>query len=107
AAQSNSLAMITNYVPGAYYTHDQLHVRGGHQVSWLIDGVSIPNTNIGSNIGPQIDPKDIDTLEVERGSYGADLGDRTYGMFNVLPRSGFERSREGELVLTAGNFYQT
>src|SRR6202140_1670753 len=107
AGQSNSLAMITNYVPGAYYTHDQLHVRGGHQVSWLIDGVSIPNTNIASNLGPQIDPKDIDMLEVQRGSYSADYGDRTYGVFNVAPRSGFERNNEAELILTAGNFYQT
>jgi hypothetical protein len=104
---TNSMAMITDYVPGAYMTHDMLHMRGGHELSWLIDGVAIPNTNIASNVGPQIDPKDIDSLEVERGSYSADLGDRTYGMFNVLPRSGFERSREGELVLTAGNFYQT
>jgi outer membrane cobalamin receptor len=107
AGQSNSLAMITDYVPGAYYTHDQLHVRGGHQVSWLIDGVSIPNTNIASNLGPQIDPKDIDMLEVQRGSYSADYGDRTYGVFNVAPRSGFERNNEAELILTAGNFYQT
>src|SRR4029077_5625450 len=49
ATRSNSVAMITNFVPGAYVTHDQLHVRGGHQVSWLIDGVPIPNTNIASN----------------------------------------------------------
>ncbi len=56
AARTNSLVMITDYVPGAYLTHDQLHVRGGHQVSWLIDGVPIPNTNIASNLGPQIDP---------------------------------------------------
>jgi outer membrane receptor protein involved in Fe transport len=107
AARANSLAMITNYVPGAYFTHDQLHVRGGHQVSWLIDGVSIPNTNIASNLGPQIDPKDIDTLETQRGSYSADYGDRTYGVFNVAPRTGFERNNEAELVLSAGNFYQT
>jgi outer membrane cobalamin receptor len=107
AGQSNSVAMITNYVPGAYTTHDQLHVRGGHQVSWLIDGVSIPNTNIASNLGPQIDPKDIDTLEVQRGSYSADYGDRTYGIFNVAPRTGFERDNQAELILTAGNFYQT
>src|SRR6202030_2435556 len=107
AARTNSLAMITDYVPGAYFTHDQLHVRGGHQVSWLIDGVSIPNTNIASNLGPQIDPKDIDTLEVQRGSYSADYGDRTYGIFNVAPRTGFERDNQGELILTAGNFYQT
>jgi len=107
AARANSLAMITNYVPGAYSAHDQLHVRGGHQVSWLIDGVSIPNTNIASNLGPQIDPKDIDTLETQRGSYSADYGDRTFGIFNVAPRTGFERNNEAELVLSTGNFYQT
>ena len=107
ASRSNSLAMITDFVPGAYVTHDQLHIRGGHQVSWLIDGVSIPNTNIASNLGPQIDPKDIDALEVQRGSYSADYGDRTYGVFNVSPRTGFERNNEAELMLSAGNFYQT
>jgi hypothetical protein len=105
--RTNSLAMITNYVPGAYLTHDQLHVRGGHQLTWLVDGVAIPNTNIASNIGPQIDPKDIDTMELQRGSYAADFGDRTYGIFNVAPRTGFERNNEAELVLGLGTFYQT
>jgi hypothetical protein len=107
AARTNSQAMITDYVPGSYVTHDQLHVRGGHQVSWLIDGVPIPNTNIASNLGPQVDPKDIDAVEMQRGSYSADYGDRTYGIFNVAPRTGFERNNEAELLLSAGNFYQT
>jgi outer membrane receptor protein involved in Fe transport len=107
ASRTNSLAMITDYTPGAYVTHDQLHIRGGHQVSWLIDGVPIPNTNIASNLGPQIDPKDIDTVEMQRGSYSADYGDRTYGIFNVAPRTGFERNNEAELILSAGNFYQS
>ena len=107
ADRTNSLAMITDYVPGAYVTHDMLHMRGGHQVSWLIDGVQIPNTNIASNLGAQIDPKDIDYIEVQRGSYTADTGDRTYGVFNVVPRTGFERDREAELVLSAGSFLQT
>jgi TonB dependent receptor/Carboxypeptidase regulatory-like domain/TonB-dependent Receptor Plug Domain len=107
ADRTNSMAMITDYVPGAYMTHDMLHMRGGHQVSWLIDGVAIPNTNIASNLAAQIDPKDIDYLEVQRGSYTAEIGDRTYGVFNVVPRSGFERNRQGELVLSAGNFLQT
>ena len=106
ADRSNSMAMITDFVPGAYMTHDMLHMRGGHQVSWLIDGVAIPNTNIASNLGAQIDPKDIDYIEVLRGSYTADLGDRTYGMFNVVPRTGFERNRQAELILSAGNFLQ-
>jgi len=107
ASRTNSLSMITNFVPGAYITHDQLHIRGGHQTGWLVDGVPVPNTNIASNVGPQFDPKDIDYLEVSRGSYGAEMGDRTYGVFNVVPRTGFERNREAELVLSAGNFYQT
>ena len=107
ADRTNSLAMITNNVPGAYVTHDQLHIRGGHQTSWLVDGVPVPNTNIASNIGPQFDPKDIDYMEANRGSYGAEFGDRTYGVFNVVPRTGFERNHEAELVLSAGNFYQT
>ncbi len=107
ASRTNSLALITDYVPGSYVVHDQLHVRGGHQVTWLIDGIAIPNTNIASNLGPQVDPKDIDTLEAQRGSYSADYGDRTYGIFNVAPRTGFERDNEAELVLSGGNFYQT
>src|SRR5260370_4327449 len=107
ASRSNSLAMITDFVPGAYVTHDQRHIRGGHQTSWLVDGVPVPNTNIASNIAPQFDPKDIDYLEVNRGSYGAEFGDRTYGVFNIVPRSGFERNNQAELVLSAGNFNQT
>ncbi len=104
---SNSLTAITDYVPGAWVTHDQLHVRGGHQVTWAIDGVPIPNTNIASNIGPQIDPKDIDYLEAQRGGYSSAYGDRTYGVFNVVPRTGFERNNEGELFTTFGTFHQT
>ena len=105
ASRTIGTEMITDYVPGAYMTHDMLHMRGGHQTSWLLDGVAIPNTKIASNVGPQIDPKDIDQLEVERGSYDAEIGDRTYGVFNVLPRSGFERDRDAELVISGGNFY--
>ncbi len=107
ADRTNALQMITDYVPAAYVTHDMLHMRGGHQVDWLIDGVPIPNTNIAANLGPVIDPKDIDYLEVQRGSYDADYGDRTYGIFNIVPRTGFERDRECDLVTSFGNFYQT
>jgi hypothetical protein len=103
ADRTTGTEMITDYVPGAYMTHDMLHMRGGHQTSWLIDGVAIPNTKIASNVGPQIDPKDIDSMETQRGSYDAGLGDRTYGMFNVLPRNGFAFNREGELMLYAGD----
>src|SRR5579872_2425159 len=107
ADRANSLAMLTDYVPGAVMVHDQLHMRGGHQVTWAIDGVPIPNTNIASNVGPQFDPKDIDYLEAQRGGYSPAYGDRTYGVFNAVPRTGFERNQEGDLVTTFGTFNQT
>lgn len=107
ASRTNSLEFITSYTPGAYMVHDQLHIRGGHQVSWLIDGVPVPNTNIAANVGAQFDPKDIDVVEIQRGGYSAEYGDRTYGAFNVIPRSGFERDREAELVATYGSYHST
>ncbi len=107
ADRTNSLAMITDYTPGAYVTHDMLHMRGGHQTTWLLDGIPFINTAIAQNVAPQFDPKDLQYVEVNRGSYGAEFGDRTYGVFNAVPRSGWERNNEAELVLSAGNFYQT
>jgi hypothetical protein len=107
ATRTNSLEFITAFTPGAYMVHDQLHVRGGHQVSWLIDGVPVPNSNIASNVGPQFDPKDIDVVEIQRGGYSAEYGDRTFGAFNVIPRSGFERDREVEVAATYGSYRST
>jgi hypothetical protein len=107
AARANSLEFITAFTPGSYMVHDQLHVRGGHQLSWLVDGVPVPNTNIATNVGPQFDPKDIDVVEIETGGYSAEYGDRTFGVFNVIPRSGFERNREIELVATYGSYNST
>ncbi len=103
ADRTLGVAMITDYVPGALMAHNMLHVRGGHQTTWMLDGVAIPNTKIASNVGPQIDPGDIEQLEVDRGSYSADLGDRTYGVFDVLPRNGFERDRQGDVRVIGGN----
>ncbi len=107
ADQSNSFRMVTEFTPGAYMVHDQLHIRGGHQVTWAIDGVPLPNTNIAANVGPQFDPKDVDEIEEQSGSYSAASGDRTYGVFNVAMRNGFERDRRAELIASAGNYNTT
>jgi outer membrane receptor protein involved in Fe transport len=104
---SNSFKIITEFVPGSYMVHDQLHVRGGHQVTWAIDGVPIPNTNIASNVGPQFNPKDVSYLQAETGSYSAEYGDRIYGVFNVAPKNGFERDKEAELILSYGSHNTT
>jgi len=107
ADSSNSFKIITGFVPGSYMVHDQLHVRGGHQTTWAIDGVPLPNTNIASNVGPQFNPKDISYLQAETGSYAAEYGDRTYGVFNIAPKNGFERDKEAELLLSYGSYIGT
>ena len=91
----------------AWMTHDQLHIRGGHQVTWAIDGVPIPNTNIASNVGPRLIPKISITWRPQRGGYSSAYGDRTYGVFNVVPRLGFERNNEGRVLLDLWLFHQT
>src|SRR5499427_8085207 len=101
--RSGSLAMITNNVPGTFVMHDHLHSRGGHGVTWQIDGVPVPNSNLAS-VGSQFDPKDVDSLEVNRGGLGTNYGDRAYGVFNVVPRSGFEDHKFADMSVTVGNY---
>ena len=56
ATRCNSMAMITDFVPGASITHDELHIRGGHQTRWTSNAVDIkPREGIGA-AGRQTEP---------------------------------------------------
>jgi len=107
AEQMSSLKFITETAPGAFVLHDHLHIRGGHQIDWIMNGVPIPNTNMSSNVGRVLDPKDIEEVQVNEGGYGAQSGDRTFGQINIFTRSGFEFNNQGEVTLTYGSFHQT
>jgi len=107
ATRSGSARVITSFVPGSYLTHNILHVHGGHQVTWLVDGVPIPNTNTGVDVGTPFHINDIDYLEAQRGSYSVEYGDRTYGLFSIVPRTGQGSNKEGELGVVYGNFNVT
>ena len=107
ATRTGSAKAITSYVPGSYLIHNQLHVHGGHQVSWLIDGVPIPSTNGGVDVGTPFNLNDVAYLEAQRGSYSVEYGDRTYGIFSIIPRTGFESAKQCELSLIYGNFNLT
>ncbi|MGH9507651.1 MAG: TonB-dependent receptor [Terriglobales bacterium] len=107
ASRANSLAMITDFVPGAYVVHDMLHVRGGHQESWFLDGIPVLNTNIASNVGPLVDPSNIAELQVQTGGYSAEYDSQAYGHFNAISPSGFDRNQLGELTASYGSYGQT
>ena len=76
-------------------------------MNWFFDGIPVINTNIAVNVAPLINPKNVESLEVERGGYSSEYGDRTYGIFNVVTPSGFERNQQAELVTSYGNFHTT
>ena len=107
ADRMSSLQFITETTPGAFVLHDHLHIRGGHQVNWSINGVPVPNTSMSSNVGRALDPKDIEEVQINRGGYGAQSGDRTFGQVNVLTRSGFEFNNDADLTITYGSYNQT
>jgi len=107
ADRMSSLQFITETTPSAFVLHDHLHVRGGHQIDYLIDGVPVPNTNMSSNVGRALDPKDIDEVQINRGGYGAGNGDRTFAQVNILTRSGFDFNNEGDMTMTFGSNNQT
>ena len=48
------------------------------------------------------DPKGLKTIEFQRGALPPTLAIGTYGQFNVITRSGFERARGGEALVIAG-----
>lgn len=107
ASRANSLAMITDFVPGAYVVHDMLHVRGGHQESWFLDGIPVLNTNIASNVGPLVNPANIAELQVQTGGYSAEYDSQAYGFFNAITPSGFDRNHLADLTASFGSFDQT
>jgi hypothetical protein len=57
ADRTNGMEMITDYVPATYVTHDMLHMNGGHQVEWLIDGVPSPTPTSPATWGRRSIPR--------------------------------------------------
>jgi hypothetical protein len=57
ASRTNSLAMITDFVPGAYIVHDQLHIRGGTRSPgrWIAFRFPTPTSQLrsGRNLIPR------------------------------------------------------
>ncbi len=107
ADRMSSLQFITETTPGAFVLHDHLHVRGGHQINWLINNVPVPNTNMSSNVGRALDPTDIQQVQINRGGYGAQDGDRTFAQVNIITRNGFQFNKEADFLASYGSDNQT
>ena len=108
ADRTNGLEAITAFVPGAYVTHDQLHVRGGHQVSWLDRRrARAEHQHRQPTSGRSSTRRTSTTSRCSAAATTPQYGDRTYAVFNVVPRTGFERNNDADVTLSAGSYAQT
>ena len=84
-----------------------LHIRGGHQTQWLLDGVPIINTAIAQNVAPQFDPKiwnmSKSIAEVTARNSATALMESSM-WFRVRASSA---TMKLNWCFSAGNFYQT
>ncbi len=101
ALRAGSLAAVIDTVPSATVAHDQLHVRGSHEVGYEVDGVPVPTSALGSRLALLFDPKDVKAIEFDRGTFSAEYGGQSSGVFNIVTRSGFDQPRSGEGTLIA------
>jgi hypothetical protein len=105
ADRSGSLSMITNNVPGTYVMHDHLHARGGHGVTFEIDGRAGAQQQPGDR-RLQFDPKDVDYLESERGRSGGQLRRPRVWRIQPRPAQRFEANKFGDATARYGNYNQ-
>ncbi|MDP4206776.1 MAG: efflux RND transporter permease subunit, partial [Bacteroidota bacterium] len=73
----------------------------------IMDNVEESVSGVKGSLAIKIYGDDVDYLETQRGGYSAELGDRMFGVFNLVPRSGFERNNDAELTLGYGSFNET
>ena len=107
AGLTNSLGMITDFVPGAYITHDMLHMRGGHRPRGCSTACRSSTPAIAGERRPTVRARRHRLSRSRPGGCGTEFGDRTYGVLNVVPRTGFERNNDADVSVSGGNFGQT
>ncbi len=93
---------LKNAVPGAVEASEHLHFHGGHEVGFLVNGVSIPDNSVFGQFSSLIDPKIVKSLEVITGGFPAEYGDRTSGIVNIVTKSGADLPDHVEVTPSAG-----
>src|ERR1700678_4107254 len=62
---------------------------------------------MSSNVVRALDPKDIAEVQITRGGYGAQSGDRTFAQVNIITRNGFQFDKEVDSTISYGSYNQT
>jgi outer membrane receptor protein involved in Fe transport len=84
-------------------SQEHLHIRGGHQVGYQVNGITIPDLSLFGTLTPVIDPRNLKFAEVTTGGLLPEFGNRTAGVVNAITRSGFDRGEHGRVETSGGN----
>ena len=85
-------------LPGAYFTHDQLHIRGGHQVKLAARRRADSQHEYREQSGPADRSQGCRLPRSSTRQLRADTATVPTARFDLVPRSGFERNNEAEFV---------
>ncbi len=86
---SGSLPALLLQMPGAARgANGVVHINGDHgDINYIVDGVQIPQ-ELNRNIGTEVDPNDIASVELLQGAYPAQYGERFASVLNINSRNG-------------------
>jgi len=103
----DTLSALLAHVGTAVVSQEHPHVRGAHQIGYLLNGIEVPDLSIFGSITPFIDPQNLKSVEVETGGLRAEYGNRTAAAVNSIARSGFDPAAHHGLVdLEGGNMHR-
>jgi outer membrane receptor protein involved in Fe transport len=103
AGASESIAGIEARTNTAWRSQEHLHIRGGHQVGYQVNGIAIPDLSLFGTLTPVIDPRNLKFAEVTSGGLLPEFGNRTAGVINAITRSGFDAGEHGSIETSTGN----
>ena len=107
ADRTDSMAMITDNVPGAYMVHDMLHIRGGHQFSGSSTACPFPTPISPTTSGRRSIPRISTTSKCNGAATTPNMatGPMAFSTRSRAPASSATRS--ANWWLSFGNYDQT
>ncbi len=107
AGALDNLSGLLAHVSTAWTSQEHAHVRGAHQIGYLVNGIEVPDLSIFGAITPFIDPHNLKSVEVETGGLRAEYGNRTAAAVNTIARSGFDSgAHRGNFELEGGTLHR-
>ena len=105
ASRTIGMEMITDYVPGAYMTHDMLHMRGGHQTSGSSTASPSPTPRSRPMSGRKSTPRTSTRLKRSAAATRPMSATALMASSTFFPAMDSSATATAELLVSGGNLY--